>query len=133
MTAKIFAECLSNCPHKYTPQEVKDGMCTEYCETMAEKYTVEIFDERVKQMALKRYRKKGIKPECEGCFIVTDPKCPDYPHICALEEGLKKPGENRDWILKELPHCIKMREEFHKARARPVTAEQWLKNRAKER
>ena len=75
---------------------------------------IEAFDEGLKRFALKLYEEKGIKPECERCFIVTDPECPDFPHICALEKGLKEPGESRDWILESLPHCITMREEFCK-------------------
>jgi len=43
------------------------------------------FDERVKQIVLKLYNEKGIKPSCERCFYLTDPKCPDFPHICAME------------------------------------------------
>lgn len=70
---------------------------------------LDVRDEAVKRMALKLYREKGIKPECERCFIVTDPKCPNYPHICALETGLEKPEPNKDWILENLSHCIKMR------------------------
>ena len=73
--------------------------------------TVCSIDERLKKF----YEEKGVKGSCERCFIVTDPMCPDFPHICELEEGLKESGENRDWILKELPHCIKMREEFRVA------------------
>ncbi len=66
-------------------------------------------DEAVKRMALKLYREEGIRPECERCFIVTDPTCPDFPHVCALETGLEGPGPSRDWILENLPSCIKMR------------------------
>ena len=66
-------------------------------------------NEVVKRMALKLYREKGIKPECERCFIVTDPKCPNFPHICALEDGMKKPGSSKEWILDNLSQCIKMR------------------------
>lgn len=71
---------------------------------------MEAFDERVKQLALKVYREKGIKGRCERCFILTDPECPDFPHICDLEEGLKISGESRDWILANLSHCIEMRQ-----------------------
>ena len=70
---------------------------------------LDAFDERVKRLALHFYREKGIKSECERCWIVTDPKCPDFPHICALEEGLKEPGKNKDWILENLSDCIEMR------------------------
>lgn len=71
--------------------------------------TVNDFREKVKQKAIKLYREKRIKLECEECFILIDPECPDFPHICALEEGLKKEGKSREWILENLAHCIKMR------------------------
>jgi len=64
--------------------------------------------EKVKAMALHLYKTKGIKPLCEECFIVTDPKCPDFPHRCALEEALENP-EEREWVLKNLPDKIEMR------------------------
>ena len=44
------------------------------------------FDEKVRNMALKLYREKGVKPSCERCFYLRDPTCPDFPHICVLEE-----------------------------------------------
>jgi len=68
-------------------------------------------DERVKQMALKLYEEKAIKVSCERCFIVTDPKCPDFPHICVLEEGLKK-SDKKEWIEENLSRCIEMRKAF---------------------
>lgn len=74
------------------------------------------FREKVKQKAMNFYSETGIKLECEECFIITDPECPDYPHICALEEGLKKEGKSREWILENLAHCIKMRNERERAR-----------------
>ena len=80
---------------------------------MTKKYLYEVGEvhaEAVKRMVLKLYREKGIKPECERCFIVTDPQCPDFPHICALETGLEEPGPDKDWILENLSPCIKMRE-----------------------
>jgi len=64
--------------------------------------------EKVKAMALHLYETKGIKLLCEECFIVTDPKCPDFPHRCALEEALKNP-EEREWVLKNLPDKVEMR------------------------
>jgi len=67
--------------------------------------------ERVKAMAIHLYETKGIKVECEECFYLTDPKCPDFPHVCALEEGLKNP-EEREWILKNLADKIEMRRKF---------------------
>ena len=65
-------------------------------------------DEAVKAMALKLYREKGIKTSCERCFVVTDPTCPDFSHICVLEKGLENPDE-KDWIKENLSHCIEMR------------------------
>jgi len=66
--------------------------------------------EKVKAMAMKLYRGKGIKMSCEECYYLTDPECPDFPHICILEETLKELGESRDWTLVNLGHCIEMRE-----------------------
>ena len=65
----------------------------------------------IKRMAEKIYRDKGIKPSCERCFYLSDPECPDFLHICVLEEGLKNP-EERDWIVENLPHCIEMRKRY---------------------
>ena len=33
---KIFMECLTSCPHKYTHEEIMEGMCAEYCDTVVE-------------------------------------------------------------------------------------------------
>ena len=63
----------------------------------------------VKNMALKLYREKGIKTSCERCYYTSDPTCPDFPHICMLEEALKTPGESRTWALENLAPRIKMR------------------------
>ena len=90
----------------------------------------EEFEETVKQRALKLYREKGIKLECEWCYVLAEPKCPDYPHICALEKGLKELGEGRDWILKELPHCIEMRKlyiESARKETRIKTLIRWIR------
>ena len=65
-------------------------------------------DASVKAMALKLYREKGIKTSCEHCYIVTDPRCPDFPHICELEESLKNPDQ-RKWAEDNIPKCIEMR------------------------
>ena len=75
--------------------------------------SVEEIKERVKAMALRLYRTKGIKLLCEECFIVTDPKCPEFPHRCALEEALKDP-EEREWVMKHLADKIEMRRRFKK-------------------
>ena len=71
----------------------------------------EDFDEKVKKMALNLYKEKGIKNECERCFIGTDPECPDFVHFCALEEGLKNPI-SRAWIMENLPGRIEMRKKY---------------------
>jgi len=70
--------------------------------------------EKVKAMALHLYRTQGIKPLCEECFIVADPKCPDFPHRCALEEALENP-EEREWVLKYLADKIEMRRKWREA------------------
>lgn len=46
---------------------------------------VALHEEIVKQIALKLFRETGIKPTCERCFYLTDPTCPDFPHICTKE------------------------------------------------
>ncbi len=63
----------------------------------------------VKAMAVKLFNEKGIKINCEECYYLSDPKCPDFPHSCALEESIKEPGESRDWSLANLAHRIEMR------------------------
>ena len=65
--------------------------------------------EKVKAVALKRFNEQGIKMSCEECYYLTDPVCPDFPHICMLEEALKKLGESRDWALVNLGDRIEMR------------------------
>jgi len=67
----------------------------------------------VKEMAIRLYEERGIVTECEECFYLTDPKCPDFPHKCALEEALKNP-EEREWVLEHLADKIEMRRRFKK-------------------
>ena len=70
-----------------------------------------VMREIVKATALRVYHETGIKSICEDCFYLTDPKCPNFPHICMLEKGLQNPQE-RDWILKNLADKVEMRKRF---------------------
>ena len=65
-------------------------------------------EERVKATALHLYETKGIKPLCEKCFYLTNPKCPDFPHVCALEKALEDP-EERKWVLENMLDKVEMR------------------------
>jgi len=67
--------------------------------------------EIIKATALHLYETKGIKPECEECFIVTDPECPDFPHVCALEKALEDP-EERKWVLENIPDKVEKRKRW---------------------
>lgn len=55
----------------------------------------------IKVLAMRLFEERGIKLECEECFILTNPSCPDFPHSCALEEALKDP-EQRTWTLQNI-------------------------------
>jgi len=65
----------------------------------------------VEACARKIYEETGSKPLCERCFYISDSQCPNFLHLCALEESLKNEKE-RQWTLENLKNKIKMREEF---------------------
>ena len=69
--------------------------------------------EIVKEAALHLYKTEGIKLVCEECYYLTDPECPSYPHVCALEEALKNP-EAREWVLTHMADRLEMRREWRK-------------------
>jgi len=51
--------------------------------------------------------------DCEKCFYIRKARCPEYPHVCALEKDLKEGDlETREWILKNLADKIEMRKRF---------------------
>lgn len=66
-------------------------------------------EKAVKNMAMRLYKEKGVKTTCERCYYLSDPTCPDFPHICMLEQTLKIFGESRDWVLENLADRIEMR------------------------
>lgn len=69
----------------------------------------------VSAMALRLYAEKGIKTECEECFYLTDPECPSFPHVCALEHALGDP-EERIWVAENLLERVEMRRRFVEGR-----------------
>ena len=80
---------------------------------------MEEIKERVKAIALYLYETEGIKPECEECFYLTDPECPDFPHVCALEKALEDP-EERKWVLENIPDKVEMRRRWREKHVRSI-------------
>jgi len=69
--------------------------------------------ENIKEIVKAFFLANDIVPLCEKCFYLIDPKCPDFPHLCELEESLKSPG-GKEWALKNLADKIEMRERLKK-------------------
>lgn len=77
--------------------------------------------ENIKEIVKAFCLANDIVPLCEECFYLIDSECPDFPHICQLEESLKSPG-GKEWTLENLADKIEMREQLKKT----GELERWL-------